>query len=757
MKEAFPPGYKILLGVWFLLGAVFLISFQVASAGEYDYYVKEGSDGDGSKDNPLGSVKAALEVIGEKKNQKIFVEKGSYSAGLTLPRGTAIVGADAKTVSITGPWVLADGVQLEKLGFTGSGNILVAKNAEVTLKNLRFKDVSGPAIKTEPGNAKLTMSDSSIENARKGMYLQAGTRIALHDVVVTSSREEGVDIRENVSGTIRSSEFRNNKESGIELVLGSASLSITGNTFLQNGASGIAAQFFDGAKKLGDVRIEGNTFSKNEWGVNCKAPQGKMDSKYYFLNSIAASGNTFQNNSLGEIAPTCKIMTDEERRAFEAEEAKKKELAAKEASLLLSEAAAAERMEKAVAERKSFQEERSQEELRVVKRTIEVIAGSVDHLEADLDDLERQSVFLCQLVGPSVFERENIKRSKEELENIMRNIEEEGLALRFESSRDWLRTALLEKRATLTDIERRLSEKPCQWSLFGWVGKLTAPYRDPVSLLSEDTRSLRISVPRDTIFFMGPFGYYPKVRSKAILEGDTVLFAKAKEKLRSYESVLTLLPKPFMTDIDPLPQQKNELLFFPTRWASILAASNITHALLGREPSLIVPESLAKTKTQAEYAGIHLLGKDEHDVSQTVLVGNTVVTLVVYRVGEGTSLERARAVLQEGKKKSRPVIAILIWEDKQTEVTSEMRALVRGIIDDGADLVIGYGKDLPRSDEDINGKKVYYSLGSAWKNFEYGLLDKALGVEVRPRSDGSIEIYEQVISFSETEGFLVGQ
>ncbi len=757
MKEAISPQYKILLTSWFLVGIVLLAPFRMVFAGEYDYYVKEGSNGDGSKDDPFGSVKAALEALGEKKNQKIFVEKGSYSAGLTLPRGTAIVGADAKTVTISGPWVLADGVQLEKLGFIGSGNILVTKNAEVTLKNLRFKDVSGPAIKTEPGNAKLTISNSTIENARKGMYLQAGTRIALHDVTVINSREEGVDIRENVSGTIRSSEFRNNKESGIELILGSSSLSIADNTFSQNGASGIAAQFFDGAKKFGDVRIEENAFSKNEWGVNCKAPQGKMDSKYYFLNSITASGNTFQGNAQGEIAPTCKIMTDEERRAFEAEEAKKKELAAKEALLLLSETAAVERMEKAVTERKIFQEERSQEELLGVKRTIEVIAGGIDRLEASLDHLEEQSVFLCQLIGPSVFERENIRRSREELEDIMRGIDEESLVLRFPSSRDWLGTALAEKQAALASVERRLSERPCQWSLFGWINRLIASYREPVSILSEDEQSLRMTTPRDTIFFMGPFGYYPKVRSKAIIDGDAALFAKAKEKLRSYESVLTLLPKPFMTDIDPLPQQKNELLFFPARWASILAASNITHALLGREPSLIVPESLAKTKTQAEYAGIHLLGKDEHDVSQTVLVGNTVVTLVVYRVGEGTSLERARAVLQEGKKKSRPVIALLIWEDKQTEVTSEMRALVRGIIDDGADLVIGYGKDLPRSDEDINGKKVYYSLGSAWKNFEYGLLDKALGVEVRPRSDGSIEIYEQIISFSETEGFLVGQ
>lgn len=123
--------FIVLLG---FIGFWSLYSKSLVLAESYDYYVQQGQSGDGSKDNPFGSIKDAVEAIDGKKNQKIFVYKGGYSASLTLPRDTTVVGEDASEVIITGPWILSDGVVIEKLGFTGSGNIVVSKNAGVTLK-----------------------------------------------------------------------------------------------------------------------------------------------------------------------------------------------------------------------------------------------------------------------------------------------------------------------------------------------------------------------------------------------------------------------------------------------------------------------------------------------------------------------------------------------------------------------------------------------------------------------------------------------
>ncbi|NTW30069.1 MAG: hypothetical protein HGA33_02240, partial [Candidatus Moranbacteria bacterium] len=59
---------------------------STAAAG-YDYYVEKGNDGDGSSDDPFGSIKDALDEISDHGGKTVFVKSGTYEESITLTKG----------------------------------------------------------------------------------------------------------------------------------------------------------------------------------------------------------------------------------------------------------------------------------------------------------------------------------------------------------------------------------------------------------------------------------------------------------------------------------------------------------------------------------------------------------------------------------------------------------------------------------------------------------------------------------------------
>lgn len=754
---------KVAFWRWLTLGLLVftgssqnLYSSHTASGSEYDYYVREGESGDGSKDHPFGSIKDAIEAISGKKNQKIFVSKGTYSAGLTLPKDTTLVGSDAKSVLITGPWILSDGVRLTGLGFSGSGNIVVTKNASVTFETLRFKDISGPAVKTEPGNAKLVMSDSTIENARKGMYLQAGTTISLRNVTVSKSREEGVDIRENVSGSIRSSEFLNNKESGIELVLGSANLEITGSSFSQNGASGIAAQFFDGAKKLGNVRIEENTFSKNEWGVNCKSPQGNMDSKFYFLNSITAKRNTFQGNKLGEIAPTCKIMTDEERAAYEKKEAAQKALAEEQRSLTLSETDLTERLAQAVDFRKAATEKR----LAVERARIDPVLASIDialrEAEAGLVLLgSSRSGLTCYLSGTAKSDR-TLTYSLNALDQFIAQLEDELSLLDYPSHQLLVQEKINAIKITRENIQKALDSPRCAFSLFGWVNRL---FVSDAPLLFGDIHLETITLvdtrPERAVLFLGTIGYYPKVREVAVRAGDKRLVESLSPVLERYSMVMGDLHFPLGTEVDPVPASLSEASF-PVRFASIFSGVNMRWFHFGHAYHIETNQALwEKSVANLTYAEAEVLSQvNGAKAERTVWLGNKKLHWIDYRETSGMTREALHQRVDQLQQHDESVIVVVGWDERRgSTLTPKREEFLRDIAAMGVSLVIGTGIVAPFEHRMIDTTPVYFSLGSAFENFQLGdTTKKSVALEIKISPEGKLEVAERNLVFTAEKG-----
>ena len=727
-----------------------------ALASEYDYYVREGESGDGSKDDPFGSIQDAAQAIEGKKNKKIFVYKGRYSAGLTLPRDTTVVGEDASEVVITGPWILSDGVVIEKLGFTGSGNIVVSKNAGVTLKKTRFKDVSGTAIKTESGNTNLSISDSVIENARKGMYLQEGTTIKIEQVEIKKNREEGIDIRENVSGSIRESEFRDNAESGLEIVLGSSAVTIVNNTFAGNGASGVAAQFFDGEKKLGNVRIEGNTFDRNDWGVDCKAPQGNMDSKFYFLNSLTLQNNTYKNNRDGEIALRCKIMTDEERALYEKKEAAQKALAEEQRSLTLSEADLTERLAQAVDFRKAATEKR----LAVERARIDPVLASIDialrESEAGLVLLSSsRSDLTCYFSGTAKSDR-TLTYSLNALDQFIARLEDEQSLLDHPSHQFLVQEKISAIKITRENIQKALDSPRCAFSLFGWVNRL---FVSDAPLLFGETKLEALTLvdtrPERAVLFLGTIGYYPKVREVAVRSGDKRLVESLAPALEQYSMVMGDLHFPLGTEVDPVPVSLSEASF-PVRFASIFSGVNMRWFHFGHTYHIETNQALwEKSVANLTYAEAEVLSQvNGAKAERTVWLGNKKLHWIDYRETSGMTREALYQRVDQLQQHDESVIVVVGWDERRgSTLTPKREEFLRDIAAMGVSLVIGTGIVAPFEHRMIDTTPVYFSLGSAFENFQLGdTTKKSVALEIKISPEGKLEVAERNLIFTAEKG-----
>lgn len=756
---------------WFVLmlslfgGGVFVAS-EVSSAS-YDYYVKEGENGDGSEDDPFGSIKDAVEAIGDSKGKKIYVSSGSYGAAVTVPKGTIIVGADAKTVTITGDLVLSDGVELEKLGFTKTGDILVLKNAHVELEKLRFKDINKVAIKTEPGNTVVVVRDTTIENAGKGLYLQAGTRAEIENVEVVGGREEGADIRENVTGFIKNSSFRNNQESGVEIILGSAEFVFSGNTFSGNAASGIAAQFFHGAKKFGDVQIKDNTFSKNRYGVDCKAPQGNLDSALYYLNSLKIENNTYKENEIGEISPACKILTDEERLAFEREKAEQQAIQDEhKANLSLNSTELADRLQKSIEFRKTKLEQYALEEQARLHPVFQAIDVFIQAGDTGTDAIGKQRTdWMCYVVGSTKGEND-LKESIQEIDGLITRLMEEKTALRYESNQIVVDEKITQLRSLEEKMRETLQSPVCRFSFLGWINHFFGSKGESLFESQGKVITLLNTNPESKILFLGTLAYYPKVREVAVRSGDERLVAGLIETAASYSELIGDLRLPLGDETDPLPSIGSVAeLAFPARFSNIFAAANLDVMHLSNAAQILTdPAPFRRTAANLSYADIQTLGKIQNEIPDrevgemriTTRLGARKLHWVDYRENSG-SLAALREIITPLKEKNEPVIVVIAWDEKQGRAIGPKREeLLQEIVKAGASLVIGTGLIIPYEQKTIENVSVYTSLGSAFEKFQTGdTSKKSVALEIGIEADGKLVVSEKGLVFTTEKGLEI--
>ncbi|KKP57320.1 MAG: hypothetical protein UR51_C0020G0001, partial [Candidatus Moranbacteria bacterium GW2011_GWF1_34_10] len=214
-----------LLGL--MVGGVFLSPVFVLASGVC--YVDENVEdsGDGSSDEPYKKISKAV----EEDCSEIKLSKGTYKENVSLKKSVKLAGSSKDSVIIEGKITMAHDSEVSKLTVI-SGGIDVSDEADAHLENVKIKS-SNIGIMTT-GGGKLVITDSIISGNRKGMYVQYGKTIKITDCKVYNNKEEGLDIRANVSGSINNNEIYDNGESGIEVILGKSELSILNNEIKKN-------------------------------------------------------------------------------------------------------------------------------------------------------------------------------------------------------------------------------------------------------------------------------------------------------------------------------------------------------------------------------------------------------------------------------------------------------------------------------------------------------------------------------------------
>ena len=258
-----------------------------------------------------GPVLAADDDLAEdlRAGKKTIRFSGKESGDIRIRKGVRVIGSGPSKAVINGDIEMENDSSLENV--TVNGNLIpitIHKGASVTLENVTVRGGSDAGIVVERGEGgTLTIKDSRIIKNRKGMYVLPGKKIVLSGNEFHDNKEEGADLRYAISGSITGNSFTENGESGIELIVGGANLTISGNTFSGNKASGIALQTYAGSGKTGKISIIGNTMSQNSsYGMDCKSPSGGGKFRY-FAQSVTARDNTITGNKGGAIRGACKI------------------------------------------------------------------------------------------------------------------------------------------------------------------------------------------------------------------------------------------------------------------------------------------------------------------------------------------------------------------------------------------------------------------------------------------------------------------
>lgn len=746
---------------WFtgVLLSLFILNSGASqvSAASYDYYVKDGGNGDGSESDPFGSITDAVDEAKSKGGKKIFVASGSYGAAFTLPKGVELVGSDTKAVIIKGLIRMEDKSKLTEMT-AETGGILVLSNADVTISKVRVKNVLLVGIKGEEGNGTITIRNSVIEGSRKGMYLQKGNEIRIEDSEIINNREEGVDIRENVSGSIRKSEFRNNGESGIEVVLGNSDLSIFSNTFSGNGASGVATQFFRGVKKNGDVRIEGNVMNGNtNYGIDCKTPQGGLESKDYFLNSIRVGENKFSKNKAGEVSHRCRILTDEERIELD-----KKEAVTPYTTLSPEEFA--ERVQRDANARKEYEDVREADERKIVENILMQTEGFVARVETAEKEVGERSQALCFLIGKDFRKERSLQLTLAEGTALLDRLRRESAPLEFENNRRLADDALRLSSESFQALEVRRARPVCQFSLFSWLNKALSEKGEMKGLVSPDEMAMMSFYPASDereILFLGNVGYDAEIRTEALKNGDDSFFTDIKDQLKSYDVVVAGSISPIIDEADPAPLQISfSPLPMPARFANILSAHNIRLIHLGKSPLFQAKGQAGYEKTTVSMllSGVETFGgpkpllplvAERAEPVKTLTLGGISVAFVDYAESKTTDVEKSLLAVTEAKKEAKMVVVFLSFNrDLSLQLTEARKELARKFIEAGAGLVVGTGLSLPLpyASEVMDSGRVYYSLGDFWKGKTTSTDQRGIAVSLKIGADGQATFREKIVS-----------
>lgn len=296
-----------------IFSALSFVAYSPVSAYAYDFFVDSANNTaaeDGSETNPFSTIGEAVSAAANLSlnNPSIFIRKGTYQECTEIDEPLGLYGESKDNVIIDATGCsdgisIKDDAYIEKLTIKkGSEGIDIDSSAQATIKDVTVKEAKKIGIVIRKGSTKdsdkVVIENSTIsDGGGKGIYILK-RRVEIENNEIKGNKEEGIDIRAGVRGSIKNNSIEKNKESGIELILGSTKLKISGNSIKKNKASGVTNQFYKENKKVGDVTLSKNKIKDNsKYGLNCQTPSKGDPIKGYWQKSLTLLKNIFSGNN----------------------------------------------------------------------------------------------------------------------------------------------------------------------------------------------------------------------------------------------------------------------------------------------------------------------------------------------------------------------------------------------------------------------------------------------------------------------------
>lgn len=225
------------------------------------------------------------------------------------------------------------------------------------------------------------------------------------------------------------------------------------------------------------------------------------------------------------------------------------------------------------------------------------------------------------------------------------------------------------------------------------------------------------------IIFVGDLMFDRYIRAKAEAFGNAHTLGGIADFLREADFVVGNLEGP-VTGTTSRSQgtsvgDKDNMRFtFPTDTPELLQGYGFGLVSLGNNHMLdFGREGVEETKRLLALSGIGFVGDPLLEAPDIVVkeAGGTRLAFLAYNDFFGQSPEDARQAIREARAILSPdaIVVLAHWgEEYAPEPPERVRALGRGFIDAGADLVIGSHPHVVQPFEDYRGGRIYYSLGN---------------------------------------------
>lgn len=282
------------------------------SSKKNDLYVNIKASGkeDGSKDHPYKTISQALDKA--KSKAEIHVSKGEYKENLTLKNGIRLLGENKDNTIIKAKkdkWATVffkENAEID--GFTikdGKKGVLVEKNIKANIINCIVKNNRGEGIYIEGNNTKksnqVVVSKAIIKNnGHSGIMSVGARRVVIVDSEIIGNKNDGIDLAKGTSAWIAGNSIKDNKGSGLKLIVDNSDIWTKSNSIRKNKREGAEVSFYGGAGRIDFAKSK--IVDNDRYGI--ARLQRTSSANYGKWNQYLTTGNKveFWGNASGNIS-----------------------------------------------------------------------------------------------------------------------------------------------------------------------------------------------------------------------------------------------------------------------------------------------------------------------------------------------------------------------------------------------------------------------------------------------------------------------